>query len=443
MAGKLPQRCLMLYFNSWWLPVLAFLILLSGFAATSFLYWNAPAIWSTLSGFLAGLAFLGLVSASAWNLFKKRWAIGALNAFFVFMCSASVYVAADFIASHMFDRDGFADNLVIPGNIQVYDPGKELEARPGEKHDAFQAALRAALQTPGNSDATVSGSISSLLELQKRDRPILLRYLASSPAWRVFEIHGEVFATRRWMIGSHWQYNLNGYYTLNDIDAWSKSGIPDFQTRFTIGLSGEPSWHGGEGTTWLPAGESKKVILSKGNQMDESDCVIAAGNTVVEIFEQSGNPERRLTKAALSFLQAELKPLAQNPSWKTARRILSPGDIRHGKPSFEIRNSFQPGIYDSTIWVNPGEPGKVYLKAFEVTKGTPLSVERLKDDTNEFVGWSSDPEELFFSNTNFTIYEGDWGKPYAARLEVWFKPDSGGADRKLMEKVFKIEGWQR
>ena len=40
-------------------------------------------------------------------------------------------------------------------------------------------------------------------------------------------------------------------------------------------------------------------------------------------------------------------------------------------------------------------------------------------------------------------YEGDWGKPYAARLEVWFTPDSGGPDRKLMEKTFKIEGWQR
>jgi len=85
----------------------------------------------------------------------------------------------------------------------------------------------------------------------------------------------------------------------------------------------------------------------------------------------------------------------------------------------------------------------LYLKAFEVTKGTPLSVDRLKERANEWIGWSDDPEELFFSNTHFTIYEGDWGKPYAARVEVWFTPDLGGSDRKLMEKVFKIEGWQR
>jgi hypothetical protein len=108
-----------------------------------------------------------------------------------------------------------------------------------------------------------------------------------------------------------------------------------------------------------------------------------------------------------------------------------------------LRKSFQPGLYDSVVWVNAGKAGMIYLKAFEVTKGTALSVDRLQERSNEWIGWSDDPDELFFSNTHFTIYEGDWGKPYAARFEVWFVPDSGGPERKLMEKVFKIEGWQR
>lgn len=85
----------------------------------------------------------------------------------------------------------------------------------------------------------------------------------------------------------------------------------------------------------------------------------------------------------------------------------------------------------------------IYLKAFEVTKGTRLSAARLRESSNEWVGWSDDPNELFLSNTHFTICEGDWGKPYAARLEVWFVPDANGSERKLMEKVFRIEGWQR
>jgi hypothetical protein len=85
----------------------------------------------------------------------------------------------------------------------------------------------------------------------------------------------------------------------------------------------------------------------------------------------------------------------------------------------------------------------LYLKAFEVTKGTALSGDRLKERSNEWIGWSENPKELFLSNTEFTIYEGDYGKPYAARFEVWFAPDSGAPERKLTEKVFKIEGWQR
>ena len=39
--------------------------------------------------------------------------------------------------------------------------------------------------------------------------------------------------------------------------------------------------------------------------------------------------------------------------------------------------------------------------------------------------------------------EGDWGKPYAARFEVWFKPGSGQRERKLLERTFRIEGWMR
>jgi len=28
-------------------------------------------------------------------------------------------------------------------------------------------------------------------------------------------------------------------------------------------------------------------------------------------------------------------------------------------------------------------------------------------------------------------------------FELWFVPDSRGKERKLIEKIFKIEGWQR
>jgi hypothetical protein len=193
----------------------------------------------------------------------------------------------------------------------------------------------------------------------------------------------------------------------------------------------------------MKAGETRSVKLSSGNRMHESRCVITAGDLVVEVFEQSRARERCVTKAALDHIEKELNPLAERPDWEAIRASLPSGSTGHGAPSFSLRNASQPGLYDSRIWVNPGESGMVYLKAFEVTRGTPLSVDELEEYSNEWIGWSDNPEDLFFSNTHFTIYEGDWGKPYAARFEVWFIPDGGGAERKLLEEVFKIEGWQR
>ena len=83
------------------------------------------------------------------------------------------------------------------------------------------------------------------------------------------------------------------------------------------------------------------------------------------------------------------------------------------------------------------------MKAFEITKGTPLSAERLKMNSNCIPGWSGDPHEQFFSAMHFTIYEGRWGQYYGARFEIWFQPDSGGPERKLFEKNYKIQGWER
>ena len=103
----------------------------------------------------------------------------------------------------------------------------------------------------------------------------------------------------------------------------------------------------------------------------------------------------------------------------------------------------QPGIYEVVYSLNPGEPGSVYLKAFEATTGTRLSVERLEMASKTRMTWSTEPSERFGAKAGFTIYEGDWGKPYAAHFEVWFKPDSGKTERKLSERIFKIEGWQR
>jgi hypothetical protein len=431
------------YRNTWWIPLAVYLASLALFSVVSLPQFGRLNILSNTLFVFMLIALLGILSVALWHFIQRQWSKGFVNLGIFLLGGVAAVMAFGFLMfASLFgpSEDGFADNLIIPQNIEVNEPLTELEPEPG-KEDVFQKSLLTALSSPGSDDPTVKATVTKLVTLQKNAPDILRRYLATSPSWRLFKEKDKIYATRRWLIGSEWLYTLHGYYTKHDIDTWSKFGTSNFQSRLTLGFSGSP-W-ARVSTAISAPDESHPLALSLGNQMQESWCLIKADDIIVEIFEQSEAKERRLTKASLAYLEKEFTPLVASPTWETIRSVLPKGSISHGQSSFNLRRSFQPGIYDSIIWVNPGEPGMIYLKSFEVTKGTPLSVRTLKESSNEWIGWSNNPDQLFFSNTHFTIYEGDWGKPYAARFEVWFTPDSGKADRKLLEKVFKIEGWQR
>ena len=135
-------------------------------------------------------------------------------------------------------------------------------------------------------------------------------------------------------------------------------------------------------------------------------------------------------------------------------KIYLPSDttfsISDTTPNFQLYNSFQPGLYSYSLWTKEIGKGYCYLKAFELTQNDPLSVKSLKERSRIEVFNPGDTLKRFDMNNgndnskrNFTIYEGDWGKSYAAQFEVWFVPASGGQEQKLLEKNFKIEGWMR
>lgn len=251
---------------------------------------------------------------------------------------------------------------------------------------------------------------------------------------------GNNFASRRWSYGGDPRDTLHGY--ISDFFGNSR-----FQTRCLLCLDRKQwSWyavqHVKEGT------ELVKPEMSRGSNLDESRVMIECGGVWLEIFEQSDAPERRVTKATLSALEKEFAEFSQDPAAALSNAHARSRELairfagEEGLP-FRLLTGMQPGIYQVVYSLNPGESGSVYLKAFEITKETPLSVRRLEEASKTRMAWSTDQAERFGAKAGFTIYEGDWGKPYAARFEVWFKPDSGKPERKLAERVFKIEGWQR
>lgn len=102
----------------------------------------------------------------------------------------------------------------------------------------------------------------------------------------------------------------------------------------------------------------------------------------------------------------------------------------------------QGGYYQYVFYCNAVPAGEISLRCFEVTENIPLSEERLSvkssvtiDSTNVF--------SKVVNKKEFTIYEGDFGDYYAARIEVWHKDNVTGEQKKLLEKVYRVEGWQR
>ena len=341
-------------------------------------------------------------------------------------------------------EDRFADNLTIPEGIEIAEPDQDptdpWSIKTLKGSDDFQDAIRKALTSLGDNTPEFTAAMPSLRRASTDHPKTFREYIEASPDWHVFIKQGNRFASKRWSYGGEPRDTLHGYIS-------EFSGASKFQTRCLLCLDRQ-QWsrysvqHVQEGTKLV------KPDMSMGNQLHESRIMIECGGVWVEIFEQSDSPERRVTKATVGNLEKEFSEFLKNPeaavteARNRSRDLASrfAGDDGH---SFRLLTGMQPGIYAVVYSLNPGEPGSVYLKAFEVTKGTPLSVGRLEAKSRTRMTWSADWLERFGAKAGFTIYEGDWGKPYAARFEVWFTPDSGKADRKLSERIFKIEGWQR
>ncbi len=341
-------------------------------------------------------------------------------------------------------EDKFANNLKIPEGIDIAEPEQDISesvnAPTAAGTDELQNMVRKALTVPGGSVAEFIPDMPSLRKTATDYTKTFLEYIEASPNWHVFIEQGNRFASRRWSYNGEPRNELHGYIS-------KFTGDEGFQTRCLICLD-RKQWrrrsipHVQEGT--------KPVTpdINLGNRLHESWIMIECGGIWVEIFEQSSKPERRITKATVAALEKEFSEFLSDPTAALSRarsRSREWANRLAGKDQhlFQLLASMQPGIYSVTYSLNPGEPGEIYLKAFEVTKGTQLSIDSLEMLSKTRMTWSTDPSERFGAKAGFTIYEGDWSKPYAARFEVWFKPDSGNPERKLAERIFKIEGWQR
>ena len=133
-----PKQILSKYFNSWWLPPLAFLVALAGFTIAAILRWRPLSILADALIVVLGILLFGVLLSSVWNLIKKRWAKGIVNLVMLPVCVIATVFALGFlmVASMLGpSEDGFADDLAIPDNIEAAEPRDELNAEPGKPED--------------------------------------------------------------------------------------------------------------------------------------------------------------------------------------------------------------------------------------------------------------------------------------------------------------------
>lgn len=350
------------------------------------------------------------------------------------------------------DHDDFGKDIVIPPGMKV----DELEdvATPawGKQQDSEDGVLpstdplnRTKLDETAN-DGDHAGAIVNveLPSFHGSKRGMLIRHLATSCKWRVTEEEGKLFAVRREVDEyGNWSSDLNGFITR----FVNPRGL--YSVRTVIGIDGKiyaDRFH----AQAIPAkSETLRLPCSASvNHEHETYLCDEFGPSVLEIFEESPVEKRAYTNAELAFVRDELNKLSTSavaPVRGFDPNLMPKFSMGPAEPLMKVHNSGGgSGIYFVDAFINPGEAGKTYLKVFEATRNTRLSESSVRKDSIEYTGWSNNPKETFFYSSMICVYEGDWGVMYPARFELWFQPsDRSKPARKLLERTYRISGWQR
>lgn len=115
-------------------------------------------------------------------------------------------------------------------------------------------------------------------------------------------------------------------------------------------------------------------------------------------------------------------------------------NIEVNEPMIVVIGSGYNG-YNFYIWHKPTEKGEIYIKAFELTQNIRLSELHLMEGTKNNISELSKNYQLYESRA--IIGEGTFENYYPARFELWFKSENSGIEKKLTERNYVIDGWDR
>lgn len=455
------KRLISAYYNSSWIPfawAIGTFIILHLLSAASYIPYIFF-IWAALS-------FLGVLSVGVYNYSHKRFLKGSLNTLFsLLILGFFAYVTMAMMAfAALFDEteDGFGKDIVVPKDMVMEEPINAVHANEDKYKIVEPKTTNISIDPEGKMlidlllDKNNSGSLEIDTDLPifskfvKDNRDKLIRYLKTTPHWRIVQ-GDKIYAIRRFASNDKFFDSLHGYYgnfgLVDSFEHWGEDIY--FQFRIILSLDGEvmsKPWAKEYSKFDISSGVRKLKTKSSMNKGIVSYLVLCSDGITLEIMEDTKQKGRVFTQAACKLIADELQTVLDSETMTTTdfeQKMVGAGRATKDKADIWIENGMQGGMYNVYANINPKESGYVYLRIFEATKNTPLSADSVKHESRKVVEFSQDDELQFLYESSIMIYEGDWGVFYPARFELWFVPDSGQEERKILEQIFKVEGWMR
>lgn len=347
------------------------------------------------------------------------------------------------------DSQAFWEDVFLPEGVDMAEPiAVTVGGTVKKETDHYSQALLRAAEDSNFSCTTIVCNISALDTLCKERKNWLYQYLACNPGWRFYKRYGQQFAERRVFKEGQWcdeNWEVQIDPTPKDIECDEFDGEFDSvesQCRICFG-SFEFNW-----SKCKSGGQVNLPIKRDEDDFNDIEVVCNGEGLSVDVIEVSTFATSRVIQTAFNLTQKEFLNVQKATNWQQMKECFPEGAVLKGLMSLNLFYdlTFRGEIlnYFYRAWINPGEPGETYLKVFEVSQGAELGVGAdgfpayIKDATLEFSGWSDNPQEKFLIGSKLALNQKK--KDYAARVEIWFIPASGGPERKLIERVFKLKG---
>jgi hypothetical protein len=300
-------------------------------------------------------------------------------------------------------------------------------------------------------DAIVDVSMPTLQFLNAEDRAKVELALAAHPHWDLRELHGQdacsVAVRMEPDSEGRYQPSLNGFYS----DFYGDHDVVQTRVLLTMDcMHGYGRPRGVAVETHAEAGATQLNLENDESQPGKSSYLViqSPSGLNLEVMEQSQVDLRTYTQTAMGEIEDTLQQALAG-----TLEILS----KAGAAELVVAEGMQPGIYQLRGWVNPGVSGLVYAKVryagpahgetpptdVQGKEGELLSADRVEPKSIRTVAFGADPDVQYPYRSEVTVYEGDWGAPYTVSMELWLRPQDGGAERMLVSQETVIEGWMR